>query len=436
MFLLAFVFWGMTAALPGYVEAQGPMIAQDEASAREGDGAKPPLFLALDPGGPVGSAGGNPGGPMIAGENPEGPELSGSEGSPGPDLKTDKADEWMDPVDLPEGQEGLYKEVRELRDIVERLRDEAQARDHLRVTAEEERDEQEEILEAAGREYSLRPPWTFNMDLNVQYSYNSYDIIRYLDMVEGRSPEYHSNHNIDNSLSFESGVRDNLAVSATVPFVYNYDAVDTAQSRSVTGLGDISLGLKYQPLKTGKGYPSPIFSISYGLPTGKSPYDINPDTELSTGSGLKRVSGGVSVSQPFDPVSAFASLSYSHRFRETGIGQLRGNRTLEEVDPGASISGSLGFGYAISYRVSMSLSLSYSYGYSSDYYWTVIDRLTGQPGTEKTESGDSVSASLGLTTAWRITPSRTIIIGIGKGLTTANPGFSISTRIPVSFDWR
>ncbi len=429
LFLIGFLVGGMIAVIPGSAGAQGPVIAgaYGTASAEE---TPAPLFLALDPGGsavsvPDDAGGGMPGAQgkeTVWGVNP-------AAGAEAPGL----------PVDIPPDQESLYREVRELRNVVDRLRMEADVREQLRVTAEEQRDKEAEILEAAGREYSLRPVWVFDMDLNVQYSYNSYDIIRSIDMKEGKNLEYHSDHTLTNSLSLGSGIRDNLSLGATVPFVYKYDKVDTSQSMSTTSLGDISLNLQYQPLKSGGRYPAPIFSVNYTLPTGEGMFDINPATELATGSGLYNVSGGVSVSQPFDPVNAFASISYSKSMRKTRINQLRPGAPglLDEVSPGASIDGSLGFGYAISYRMSLTLSLSYSYGFSTDYYW-LKERNDGSDTMEslKTASGDRASASLSIGTAWRVTPGRTVIVNIGKGLTTANPGFSLSVRMPVSFDRR
>jgi hypothetical protein len=403
MFLLAFGFGGMmTAALPNAAGAQGPMIVPEESDARADRDSKGPLFLALEPDGPE-PAQGNPessasppeGGPSLSAGKADGPSLNGQEAAqPRPD-----AYESPDLADIPPDQKALYREVMELKRTVDRLRAEAEVRDRLRVTTEEERDRDAEILEAAGREYSLRTPWTFGMDLNVSYSYNSYDIIRQIDTQA--QIEYNVAHTINNDLSFESGVRDNLAIGVTIPFVYKYDSDNTSKSREVTNLGDISLRVKYQPLKTGRGYPSPIFSFSYTMPTGKSPYDINPATELSTGSGVKRIGGSMSLSQPFDPVNAFGSISYTHRLKEENIGQARIVGTLDKVDPGDYISASIGFGYAVSYRMSLSLSLSYSYGYSTDYYWILGNEETGEQFGAKTSSGDSVSASLGLTTAWR-----------------------------------
>jgi len=415
IFSLVLVFWG------GAIISAIPAMAEDSVSV---------LMLATDNGDDFiqGNPGGvTSGGPMLAGPAKD------TDAGPGISMEAETTKSFLS-NDLPPDQDELYNEVRELREIVDRLRQESQAREHLQATREEERDKDAEILEAAGREYSLRPPYTFGMDLSAQYSYNDYDVIRQLDLYRGSTLDYRTNHTITNNLSLESGIRDNLSFGATVPFVFKYDKSGTAESRDVTNLGDISVELKYQPLKTGQGYPSPIFSTEYTLATGKSPYEMNPATELATGSGVESISQRVSFSQPFDPVNAFGSITYTHLIKKRNINQVRGARVLDEVDPGALVGASVGFGYAVSSRMSLSIGLSATYIYSTDYYWLVDDK--GEINVEKTSSNDTLSASLSLNTSWRITPGRTLIIGIGKGLTTANPGFSFSIRMPVSFDLR
>ena len=398
--------------------SMGPMLAMDTSEMEERESPGPVLAQREDADSPMLATQDDPGGPSVDRPAESRPEEPRRDEPPEP------------PAEISADQEALYQEVRELREMVDQLRQEAEVREQLRVTEEEERDEEEEILQAAGREYSIRPPWQFQLDLRVNYNYNDYDVIRELQAREGTRIEHVANHRLTNTFSIETGVRDNLSIDASLPFVYVYDRAGTRQSRDTSNLGDTSVGFKYQPFRTGRGYPSPIFSVDYTFPTGSSPFEINQATELSTGSGFHAVSGRISMSHPFDPVNAFANLSYRHRFKETNIGQRRGRGTLDEVDPGESISVGAGFGYAVSYRMSMSLSLSCSYAFSTDYYWLARE------GRDKTSSGDSFSASLSLSTSWRVTPRRRVIIGLGKGLTTANPGFTFTARMPIILDLR
>lgn len=413
VFLLVLAACCMAALIPFAPCAaaqEGPSIAvEDDEGAEEDDAADEEA----------------PEGPAIE-MDPDEPEADAPEVSDAPDPVDDDPDmpEMPDvPDDVPEDQEALYEEIQELREIVERLREEAEARERLRVREEEERDEEEEILEAAGREYMLMPAGTLGMELNVNYAYYSTDQLR---PREGEV-EYRSNHNITNSLVIESARRDNLTIDASIPFVYKYDQVGTDRSMDVTNLGDISLGARYQPFRAGNRWPPPILNLRFTFPTGRGDYDINPERELSTGSGLYALSGGVSVSQPIDPVNAYASLNYRHRFTRDNVDQRRPGGLLEKVDPGDRISVNMGFGYAVSYRASMSISFAYTYGFSTDLHYA---------DGSKQSTGDQISATMNINTSWRIRPGRTVIIGLSKGLTNEDPDFAFSVRLPIEFDLR
>ena len=321
-----------------------------------------------------------------------------------------------------EDVEDVHQELRELREKVEQLEKEAQAREELQMTEEEKREKEEDILEAAGREYTLMEEGLLKLGLNVSYSYYSSDIIR-----ENYDVEYQANHNITNTLSVSTALRKNVTMSTSIPFVYKYDRMGTEREKTVTDIGDLSLGVKYQPWKATNNWPTPIFNANLSTPTGRGQYDINPEQELSTGSGLYSLSTGVSTSYPIDPVNVFGSLSYGYSFPRDDIGQNRQQGRLEKVEPGDSISTNMGFGYALSYRTSLSISYSYSYSYPTKYHWAGGSATTGR---------ETISSSLSLSTSWRITPKRTIIIGISKGLTNDSQDFGLSLRLPLEFDLR
>lgn len=319
----------------------------------------------------------------------------------------------------------VMEELHELREKVERMEQESDARRRLEATEEEEREEEEDILETAGREYYLLRAGMLELEYKFTYSYYSYDSLTESEENDGTRVEHRSNHNLYNHLVTEYGILDNLTFDADVPFVYKYDKIGQNDSMDIHGLGDISAGFKYQPFRTGGSWPSPIFNLRGTFPSSKGDYEINPETELSTGTGLYAVSAGISAYHPFDPVSAFFSLDYNHRLKDDDLSQRRSGKTLVEVDPGDEISASLGFGYSLSYRVSLSMSFSYTYGMSTDYYW--------RDGSESS-SGDTVNASLDLSTNWKLNPRHSVIVGAGVGLTDDDPDFNFSLRIPLQFD--
>ncbi len=314
----------------------------------------------------------------------------------------------------------IEEKIAQLEQRLNKLQKEAEARKKLEIPEEEKKKKEEKILEAAGREYLLLPKGRLSLEYSLGYSYYSYDTLESIYEVE-----HHANHNFRNTISTEYAVLNNLTLTFNIPFVYKYDKVGTHRERKVTDIGDISFGVKFQPFKNTGKWPAPIFSSSLILPTGRSPYSINIDDELSTGGGLVGISNSVSVSKPLDPVNAFASLGFSYFFEKDGINQRRGGDILVKVKPRGGISGSLGIGYALSYNVSLSLSYSYSYSLGTKYYFK-SGRVT--------QSGTSVSSSLGISTGWYITPKRSIIIGTGIGLTNNDSDFSFSLRIPFSYD--
>jgi len=361
--------------------------------------------------------------PMLGGQEADEPDEAPGIEEPAPEEPAEEEPADPDRDVDPDRDE----ELESLRERVRRLEMEAEARETLRMTEEEERDEEEEILEAAGREYTLMPTGMIGLELNTRYSYYTTDVLRDIDPAR---IEYVANHNIDHNFVIETAIRDNLNVEAAVPFVYKYDRVATERSMDIRDLGDISVGIKYQPFKTGNRWPAPIFNTRLTFPTGRGEYDIDPENEMSTGSGLYSLSGGVSVSHPFDPVNAFASLTYRHRFNRSDIGQIRHGRTLDEVDPGDRVNFNMGFGYSVSYRMSLSLSVSYTYGLATDYYYLASD------GRDKETTGDMASSSINLNTAWRLSPQQTIIVGVGAGLTSDDHDVNFSLRLPFQFDLR
>ncbi len=319
--------------------------------------------------------------------------------------------------------QSLEQEIKDLRQEVEKMRGENEARKMLEVPEEEKNKSVEDILSAVGNQYTLLKKGTLALQYGFSYAYYSGDIIAQSGgqyYVERRA-----NHNLTNSITTEYALLNNLTLNAGIPFNYKYNLVGTASSQESTGLGDVSLGFQVQPFKAGGNIPSTIFSVSVSLPTGTSPYAVDPLHSLSTGSGLYSISGGVSVSKVLDPLVAFGNLSYSYTLPDNNISQSwGGSGTLTAVTPGASIGLAFGFGYALSYQASLNLSTSLSYGFNSKY--TLNNTTT-------TETGSSLSASFNVGTGWRLTSKRSIYVTLGIGLTVNDPDFSLSFTLPFEF---
>lgn len=318
----------------------------------------------------------------------------------------------------------LQQEVQELRKEVQRMRDENEARKRLEVPEEEKSKSVEEILSAVSRQYTLLKKGTVGLGYTFNYSYYSGDVIRQATMVEKRI-----NHNLINTIDMEYAILNNLTISGNLPLAYKYNQIGTDKSQEATDIGDISLGIQWQPFKAGGKFPTTILSAGVTFPTGTSPYKIDPNSSLATGNGYYSFSGGVSFSKTLDPLVAFGNLTYSYGLEQSGLSQyvLDANKkvvaTLLKVDPGSAIGCALGFGYALSYQASLNLSTQLTYSFGSRYFYdgAVLD------------SGSSVSSSFNVGTGWRVTPTRSVYFTLGIGLTINDPDLAFAIRVPFEF---
>ena len=321
-------------------------------------------------------------------------------------------------------QQELLDRIDTLEKELKKLEDESKARKSLEVTEEEKVEKEKEVLEAVGREYTLSTRGTLSIDYSLSYAYtpseNIYTTNQALQLQRS------VNHTISNNIYTSYSFLDNLTTSLTLPIVYRYDKVGTDSSLHETDIGDVGLGFAFQLPATFK-LPAGIrntYSFGISLPTGRSPYEVNPNTELSTGSGVYSFSLGSSFSKQVDPVVVFWGLGVSYPLPLKHLNYtVSESVTLDKVDTGMSYSFTMGMGYSMSYANSINMSFSYAYSQSTT--------LTYKELTSPIKTGDSVSASFGVGMGFMITPKTTASVSIGYSL--IGTGFSLSTRIPFDF---
>lgn len=343
-----------------------------------------------------------------------------------PTAKTEITPAVVPMAKIPEGDaKNLYEELDKLKKEVEKLKAEAEAREMLRMTKAEEKKEEEEILSAVERKYVMSPKGTLNIDYSFGYTYNTYDV------ADWTSPSlvHTANHSLTNRVSAGYSFKDNLRCSVTVPFVYKYDKLAQSDSKTVSDIGDIDLAVNWQPYRTGGDIPAFIFTTDISIPTGRSPYEINPREDLPTGTGLLSVSVGVSGSKTIDPVVIYGGLVYSYAFEESGLNQSLSisstkSQTLIDVKPTGAIGASLGLAYALSYKLSIHTAFTYSY---------ILDTTYEYADGSSNNTGTSAAASLTVGAGWKLS-KRTISINLGLGLTNDASDFSFSFRIPFDYE--
>jgi hypothetical protein len=315
--------------------------------------------------------------------------------------------------------ESLQRKIDSLESTINLLKDETEVRKQLQVTEEEAKGEEEDILEAAGREYTLTKAGNIQFSYGFSYSYNEYDAIR-----ESVRVEDVADHTIANSFSVSYGVRDNLSLGVGIPFVYAYSKVGTVDSREVTDLGDLGLSWQLQPLKTSSDMPSIIVNGSFTIPVGRDPYEIQVGEDLSTGSGIYSTSLGLSVSQVSDPVVVFSSLSFNLPLTVDDINQKRSEGILMEVDPGNSIGLSAGMGYALSYKLNLNASFGYSYAFETKYSYK---------NSSSAVSGTSAAANMSLGVGYKVSKTQNLNFHLGIPITESRE-FNFGFSTPIEFE--
>lgn len=284
----------------------------------------------------------------------------------------------------------------------------------------------EEVFQASENQYSLLKKGKVGLNYGIDYSF--YRDSRIDIAIDGSSSqitrfriEEDAQHTFVNSLDLTYGVWDNLTFSASLPLVSKHD---TQSGLSATGLGDVSLGVRWQPVPLKRGLPTSTLFASLSTATGNSPYEINRQTDLSTGKGYYSLSGGASISKVADPVVLFASASYSMNTKVSGLNQVQGGRILTSVEPGDSLGFSMGLAYALNYDVSITSSFQQSYGFASKF-----DFETGN----SAEGLDQVSAAINFSLGLRTNPKRIVNLNMGFGLTEDSSDVTLGFSMPIDF---
>jgi hypothetical protein len=230
-------------------------------------------------------------------------------------------------------------------------------------------------------------------------------------------------HTITNTFEVDYGVMDNLTATASLPLISRYSQSNSFSGLS-NGLGDIALGVRYQPFEQHRDSAIFTTTATLRLPTGRSPYTTIVGQNLATGSGNTALTVGVNASQVYDPVAVFGSLNFTGNLPARNLSQQRDGLTLTEVRPGSSIGFGMGFSYALSYKVSTTMSLQETVSARS--------RLKFADGSSsKTAMQTSGMLNLGL--GLRVSPKTTLNFSAGVGLTSDSPDFSLGMNMPLNF---
>jgi opacity protein-like surface antigen len=314
----------------------------------------------------------------------------------------------------------INQKLQDLQKQVDTLREMGRTREKLAITEKEKAEQEKAVLTAAGREYTMMQKGKIEMQYSLQYAYVSSSSILSATSIVARA-----NQTITNAIDVQYGLLKNVTAGIHVPFVYVYDKTGSATAKDDSDMGDISLNLSYQPFKNSGDWPTTTIIMGAVLPTGRSPYEINRDTDLPTGGGLYGLSLGMNMSKSIDPAMAFGSISCSYNLERDGLSQNINGAMLEDVKPGMSFGAAIGLAYSISYVLSMNVSFQYGYAMSTDYHFS--NAATGA--TSPAFSTGSLTVGVG----YRVSPLTTLSLGLSIGLTNNDADFSFLLRVPFSF---
>ncbi len=238
------------------------------------------------------------------------------------------------------------------------------------------------------------------------------------------------------------GITNRMEASVKVPFVYRDDRVESTiisqnpetpgeptylQNIDGTGIGDIEFGIQYQ-LNDGKeGWPFLVANLRAKSNTGKGPYevdrnDVGIETELPTGSGFWSVEPSMTFIYQTDPAVFFTNLGYTWNIARD-VNAAVGNSLIERVNPGDTISASVGVGFALNETFSMSM------GYQHNYIFGTKSVINGT----NVSSQDFQVGSLLFGMSLGLGESTGLSMSVAVGVTEESPDVEFTLRVPFSF---
>ncbi len=268
--------------------------------------------------------------------------------------------------------------------------------------------------------------YQFIYEPSLSYSHSSYDKI----LVDGFTifpvlvvgdivSERVRRDIVINNHYFRLGLGRDIQVDLVIPLGYeeenSFRGDGTQSSRKTSGLGDVSIGLSYQLIKSQQSWPDTVLALNWKTATGNDPYRLVTADELALGTGFNTLGLSLISMTNSDPIILFGGLSAAYtQSRIKAIGHLK---------PGASYGLNLGTALALNFDTSLSFNFQYRY-------------------TGKTEiDGQKISGSEITTSIFSIGLSRAkgelyaVDIDLGIGLTADTPDFQLTVSFPFEFSF-
>lgn len=222
---------------------------------------------------------------------------------------------------------------------------------------------------------------------------------------------------VTNQHAFRLGLPWDVQVDLVVPFGYEHERSfredGTNTSKNTSGLGDISLSLNYQLIKSNNFWPDTVVGLSWKSTTGEDPYRVTTTDNLALGSGFETWGAAITSMTMTDPAVLFGGFSTSYS---------RGDeKVIGYVQPGESYGLSLGLALALNFDTSISFNYQYRYNREIEIERKQID------GSDLTTSIFSIGLSKALNNFYAVD------IDLGMGLTQDSPDFQLMVSFPFRY---
>lgn len=327
-----------------------------------------------------------------------------------------------------QNSEKLKQTIEEMEQRIEALRQNIPEKPVIKQPLVSEEERQKSLISASKNRYALRSPGVLGINYSLEYKGKKYDQIPSTE-DRGTNIERESTHTLINMVAFEYPLKTNLSFVMQMPFVSIYDD-QQGQKSDLEDFGDPYLGILFQPLIEAEKRPGVIISSGFSAPMGRSPYEINTQTEFPTGDGVYSATIGINLHKRLDPTFLYGDFFYSYKFDKSNL-SFKNSPTLgetgeqlEKVKPGDEFGFNAGIGYVISENIAINSAIRFTYQTPTHYFWR---------GRSKQKSAPSSTSRLILGTAWQVTKKRKFFMDLGIGLTNNDEDFYFKLKIPFNF---
>lgn len=313
--------------------------------------------------------------------------------------------------------------------INENNKNEDSNKDKLKLTSDEKKENEQLVRTAFERTLIdkggvLLPAYKFELEPSISYVHSSSDRV----IIDGIT--------IDNLVNIgdifsERVRRDSWGLAATIrmglpadsqielriPYGSEKRKILTADNVEVNdsnaGIGDITLGISHQFVKSHNGWPDILGSFRFKSQTGGDPFRTGVSDEISLGTGYDSYEFGFTAVKVKDPVVFFGGLSYTTNSSE--------QKSIGKLKAGDS------YGLQLGMALALNLDTSLSFGYDLRFTERTEVNNIPVPGSYLNTSSLSISLSNSLS------KDTSVDISVGIGLTEDAPDVQFSLAFPMRF---